>query len=385
MKKSKLREIKEEKSIFSLETRLKFYKITKNVEKGTDFANSLLFLGLKHPIFGTIGVISNVLKLIMKYHSLSFEDITQYWYCSDNSNKVFNFLTKKLVKYSVYKYEDKDLELFKVNNMYILKSEGYLWYEDAVNEKKIFNELLILDKNLKLIPNEKSFDIVPLKNVEIYSSSRAIEIYNRLDCFISNGNTRSALINGPAGMGKSCIALYVADCFVKKHGGRILHVDLKDFEEFTTSDLQIFLEFANSEVLILDDIDKYRDPDALLQLLETNRQRHKLVLATSNELGMLTESVRRPKRFDDIFYVQSLPPEMLEVYSELSDMMDEKQKEEILKWPIAYVDDLDIRRKNLANFDLEEEMSELRTRLGIEDIREEKPRRKNRKKFYDLL
>lgn len=385
MKKIRKTEKIQKKSIFSLETKLKFYKITRNLEKGTDFANSLLFLGIRHPVFGTIGVVSNILKLILKYNSLSFEDVTQSWYCSDNSNKVFNFLAKKLTKYSVYKYEDRDLELFKVNNIYILKSEGYFWYEDIGHEKKIFSELLSLDKNLKLIPNEKSFDIIPLKNIEIYTSSRAIEIYKRLNAFISKGNTRSALINGPAGMGKSCIALFVADSFIKQYGGTILHVDLKDFEDFTSSDLQIFLEFANSDVLILDDIDKYRDPDALLYLLETNRQRHKLVLATSNELGMLTESVRRPKRFDDIFYVQSLPPEMLEVYKELNEMLDEKQREEILKWPIAYVDDLDIRRKNLEDFDLEEEMSELRTRLGIEDVREEKPRRKNRKKLYDLL
>lgn len=370
---------KVKKSLFTIETRLKFYKLTNSIEKGTDFANSLLFLGIKHPIFGVLGVASSIINLIMKINSLSFEDLTHCWHCSDNSNKVYNFLTKKLSKYSIYKFHDRDLELYKINKIYVLKSEGYLWYENINDEKIVINDLLDFNRNLKLIPNEKSFDIIPLKNVEVYSSSRAIDIWKRLDSFISKKCTRSALINGPAGMGKSCIALYVADCFIKKYGGKILHVDLKDFEDFTSSDMQIFLEFSNSEVLILDDIDKYRDPDGLLNLLETNKNRHRLVLATSNDLSMLTESVRRPKRFDDICYVQNLSPEMLDVYKDLNNMLTQSQREEILTWPIAYVDDLDIRRKHLEDFDLEDEMQELRIRLGIEDIdRECKPKRKRK-------
>lgn len=351
----------------SLPTKLKFYKYYNTIEKANDLMSSLMFLGIKHPIFAVVGLTANVLKIIFKYTNVNSWDIVDNWYCPIYSHKVHTFLSSVLCNKSIFRDKENGIEVFNVDEINIIKYDHNVYFENEFSEKEILKKIFSINTNIQLITKEKHFDIIPLPKKNILKSKRAENLYERLNSSLKKGRFRSLLLYGNPGSGKTSIAHYLADSYINEHGGKILHINLKDFEEFNPTDIQMFLDFIKPEVVLIDDIDQFGDPNNLLKLFETNKERHKLVIATSN--SMLSLAARRPERFDEAKEINNLPPEAFDSHlKELGSIVSDEQKEELLQWPISYVNELNIRREDLEDFDLNEEIEDLRERLDIEEV-----------------
>lgn len=363
----------------SLSTKLKFYQYYNYLEKGNELLSSLMFLGVKHPAFAIVGLTANILKVVFKHANINSWDLVDNWYCPSYSHKVHTFLSSLLCNRSVFRDKENGIEVFNVDGLNIVKFDHNVYFENEKSEKEILKKIFSINKHIQLITKEKHFDIIPLPKKNILKSKRAENLYKRLNSSLKKGRFRSLLLYGKPGSGKTSIAQYIADNYVNEYRGKILHINLKDFEEFNPTDIQMFLEFIRPEVVLIDDIDQFHDPDSLLKIFETNKERHKLVIATANT--MLSLAARRPQRFDETKEINDLPPEAFDNHlKELGNIIDEEQKERLLQWPISYVNELNIRREDLEDFNLEEEIKDLKDRLEIE---ESKPRKRKKKILND--
>lgn len=366
----------------SLSTKLKFHQYYNYLEKGNELLSSLMFLGVKHPAFAVVGLTANILKVVFKHTNINSWDLVDTWYCPSYSYKVHTFLSSILSSRSVFRDKENGIEVFNIDGINIVKYDHNVYFENETAEKEVLKKIFSINKHIQLITREKYFDIIPLPKKNILKSKRAEDLYKRLNSSLKKGRFRSLLLYGNPGSGKTSIAQYIADNYVNEYGGKILHINLKDFEEFNATDIQMFLDFIKPEVVLIDDIDQFNDPDSLLKLFETNKERHNLVIATSN--SMLSLAARRPERFDEAKEINDLPPEAFDNHlKELSNIIGEEQKEQLLQWPISYVNELNIRREDLEDFKLEEEIKDLRERLDIEEIELKSKSRKRKKKILN--
>lgn len=94
------------------------------------------------------------------------------------------------------------------------------------------------------------------------------------------GETRSMLLVGPTGVGKSTLGRLIAKA---SDGGRLLKVSAAALRQCATTDIIDLARFLRPSVLLLDDvsmIDDHTPNDGMLELMETLRGKSRLVIAT---------------------------------------------------------------------------------------------------------
>jgi len=122
-----------------------------------------------------------------------------------------------------------------------------------------------------------------------------------VDRFHAGGLSRSSLLWGPPGVGKTTFASLVAAHL----GARLLVVESDPLNRLSNSGLQLeqLIQIVDPRVVLFDDVDRIDRPERLLGEVERLGRAggpRRLILGSVNDLGRLPAALRRPGRFDEI-------------------------------------------------------------------------------------
>lgn len=194
---------------------------------------------------------------------------------------------------------------------------------------------------------------------EAFTSGTLEDVYKRLKKFSNVGLSRTILLWGPPGTGKTSIANGLA----KKIGGLCIEIFASDIQAFTDIDL---VRAMAPTVIIVNDIDHIQHPtEAILNFFEDVKKVAKVVIITANTVD-LKQALKRPGRFDELVNVKNLSGDVFDKVA--GDMVryvkpTKEQEEELKKWPVAFLQELVHRVSNLGIEVFSEEYEELKQRV----------------------
>lgn len=162
---------------------------------------------------------------------------------------------------------------------------------------------------------------------ETLPSETAERIWCRQAPYLDSGYTRSVLLVGEPGTGKSNIIRFVAS----RAGGLCLRVKARDLEHLRS--LGNLVRFLCPHAVLIDDLDRAKDPAGILDELDELLVTARLLLVTVNNISKLDAAALR--RFEDVELVRSLDVTVLDRLLEgASDDVAARLRE----LPVRYVD-----------------------------------------------
>jgi len=189
-----------------------------------------------------------------------------------------------------------------------------------------------LDKSGELQASDESLDF------QVIETRAMKELEKRLVKFKEKDISRSYLLEGPPGTGKTSAAMHL----IKKLGLKSIRTTLSqlhggEWQESSNAvgNLDVLLRALRPDMIIVDDIDRsYMNEQQMLKLLETARKYCKIIMATCNNRNSMIGAMLRVGRFDDHIEINRLDPE---VVMEMLDEEDADLAEKMSSWPIAYI------------------------------------------------
>lgn len=349
----------------NLRTRLRLYSIGEKLNYFQNLANALALTSLRVPVLGALGVGVHLAQAAIDYFSIQWNDAIVDMEAVPGVRLLGDILRQALEPHQVL--EDGCWALYDVEGRLVVRADDRLYTDPKAGSVVEFlaGRVWPDEGERQLVPSGDKVELRVPDARPVLPSSRADAIWRRTVAFLKGDEPRSMILKGPPGTGKSSIATYLAGCFVQEFGGRVLRLSLKDFCGVSAGEVKVVLDFLKPEVVILDDIDRFGDLDAMLDVFETYAERHCLVVATCNDFESMSAAVTRPERFDDVHEIVGLAPELLEpLLGGLFAELEADDRAELLTWPAAYVADLGKRYRLLgADFDYAHEMAELAGRL----------------------
>lgn len=161
-------------------------------------------------------------------------------------------------------------------------------------------------------------------------SDTAEEIYKDQKRFLDKNYSRTVMLYGQPGTGKSHIMRHIAQLA----GGFSLRISGDSI--FWINNIPNLIKFLCPSAILVDDIDRHGSLQNLLTELEEIRIPGQLFLSSANSLSKFDSAVLRPGRFDDIIEVDKLDDAVI---AKLLEGVNEEDAEKLRKLPIAYIDD----------------------------------------------
>ena len=196
----------------------------------------------------------------------------------------------------------------------------------------------------------------------VVATAQMRELGTRMKAFLDAGESRSYLLAGPPGTGKSMAIRWLVDSL----GLSSVRIDLAVLARLHGShspnlatSLETLLRLLRPRAMILDDLDRVTITAALLAFLELAQRTCAVVIASANSVDKMMGAALRPGRFDDIITVDRLDSDVLR---KLVD--DEALFDRLAPLPAAYVVEYVKRRRVLGRERALGELDDLVKRSG---------------------
>jgi hypothetical protein len=195
------------------------------------------------------------------------------------------------------------------------------------------------------------------------------DILENIKKYLNHRITRSILIQGAPGTGKSCGAMGL----VKALNFSSLRIDLgvlcKNDNNLDILKIIIMVRSVNPEVVIIDDLDRVGSNINILNMLQELNKNCKLIIGTANFPENMIGAMLRPERFDEIVKIEHLDrktvEEMVYVGDDILFGIDSGLIDQLLKLPIVYITEFIKRKKVLGMDEAKKSLPELMKRADI--------------------
>jgi len=188
-------------------------------------------------------------------------------------------------------------------------------------------------------------------------SQTADAIYAKTKLFTDAGHTRSVLLYGESGVGKSHIMRYVA----QKAGGFSLRVKARQLQHL--QDISRAIMLLKPSAVLIDDLDRLEDPDQILSEIEEIKGSAKLFLCSVNRINRLDPAVLRANRFDELIEVASLDDAVLNAL--IGEDVPEPIAQQLRALPVVWVDEFHKRRAILGDAQAIADVQDLQRRADM--------------------
>ncbi|MEJ7596802.1 MAG: AAA family ATPase [Kofleriaceae bacterium] len=198
----------------------------------------------------------------------------------------------------------------------------------------------------------------PFDGTGVIATAQMTELAARMGKFLAAGESRSYLLAGPPGTGKSLAIRWL----VAELGLSSVRIDLAVLTRLhgthsptLATSLETLLQLLRPRAMILDDLDRIAVTAPLLAFLELAQRTCAVVIASANSVTKMMGAALRPGRFDDIVRVDRLDPDVLRtLLAEDGELFDQ-----LAPLPAAYVIELVKRRRVLGKAQALAELAEL--------------------------
>lgn len=198
------------------------------------------------------------------------------------------------------------------------------------------------------------------KDGTVIPTEQMKDLLDRCQRFLRAGESRSYLLGGVPGTGKSVAIRWLTNTL----GMTSMRIDLRllsDETDNVAGSLETMLNMLQPDVMILDDLDRIEVNAQVLAFLERARNMCRIVIASANFISALSGAATRPGRFDDIITFDKLDLEV--VRSILGDSAD--LAELVADLPAAYVNEFASRCRVLGREQAVEDLDDLRARAEV--------------------
>lgn len=260
-------------------------------------------------------------------------------------------------------------------------SSMYVWLEHEKLLRETFKEDVWrshASKHLVLTP----FAFEKEDELEVegrFIQTNLIEsVSGRVKAFLKDG-VRSYLLVGLPGTGKTTCIQHV----VRELGLRSLRIPLSEIYASAPMNqpepsgdnmgLKSIVAVLEPEVIVLDDLDRAPPyiQDQLLEIMESFRQKAKVILVSANNAGDMDSALKRVERLDDHIEVPSLGKELVaEILG-----TEREHAERMADWPIGFINDYLKRVRVLGREKAVSEIPELERRVEAQKKEAAEPRR----------
>jgi len=205
-----------------------------------------------------------------------------------------------------------------------------------------------------------------IESEKVYESTTAKDILKRIKKFKEKGFSRSIMLIGQPGTGKTSIMKYLSS----EIGGFVLRVKVSEIKNINPRDIVNAVKLLRPRILLIDDFDRTvgYNSNILTEIEDVNKSCD-LFMVTVNDISKIDSALLRPGRFDEIIYVSEIDENIVEKI--MGDNIKEEIKEKIKKWPVAYINEFNKRKIVLGEKEALEEVQELKNR--IDNIKNMKP------------
>ena len=192
----------------------------------------------------------------------------------------------------------------------------------------------------------------------IATSARTEAIVLNYKKALDVGLSRSLMLEGPPGTGKSTMA----QAIIKKLGLKALRICVEDIDDKFIPSIKESIQIFKPGALIIDDFDRtnLEKQHALLELAEWLATQLKVTIVTVNDKNALDQTLLRPGRFDEIVTIKSI--DSAAVRAMLGQYADEAY-DLVKDWPVAFIAEYCKRRKYCNENEAKESMIELQERV----------------------
>ena len=197
----------------------------------------------------------------------------------------------------------------------------------------------------------------------VVATKQMRELGTRMKAFLDAGESRSYLLAGPPGTGKSVAIRWL----VEQLGLSSVRIDLAVLARLhgthspnLATSLETLLRLLRPRAMILDDLDRVSVTAALLAFLELAQKTCKVVIASANSVDKMMGAALRPGRFDDIVRVDRLDPDVLRTLIDNDNALFDR----LSPLPAAYVVEFAKRQRVLGKAQAVIELDDLVKRSG---------------------
>jgi len=375
-----------EKLIFEHKKRVRRKKAFAGIKKAIDIASSvsstILLLRDKPRALDYFSIGTTLTNTGLKiYDEISRINVS-------DPRKFFNAKTHYTIPYTlektVYKFLDNVELLLKSDKIslyrgYLLNHEIFWIQNDQVKEKPFckaeeINDVIdtigyllwqhngsdniMLDKGGHLIQSDESLDF------EVVETNAMKALEKRLISFKNDGTSRSYLLEGPPGTGKSSAAIHL----IRKLGLKSLRTALSSIygnnwreQGKADTNLDVLLRALKPDMIIIDDIDRsHMNDQEMLKLFETSRKYCKIIMATCNNKNSMIGAMLRVGRFDDHIEINHVD---VEVIQGMLDEEDADLAERMVYWPIAYIQNYKTVKRVMGRKQARSEIDDMEARI----------------------